>query len=62
MVGRSVDVGFEGRIADHVGIVNLREGVSTTTIADRVRKLTKIVHRLTRTNKEMKRTLWTGTM
>lgn len=31
VVGRSVDVGFEGRIANHVGIVDLWNRISTGT-------------------------------
>ena len=54
---RAVNVGLERRIANHVGIVNLSELVeyNETTWIESGR--TKMVQRLTRTNKEMKRSL-----
>ena len=57
MVRRAVNVGLERRIANHVGIVNLSELVeyNETTWIESGR--TKMVQRLTRTNKEMKRSL-----
>ena len=37
-MGRSVDVGFEGRIANHVGIVDLLNRISAATRQDDARR------------------------